>query len=160
MDIDAYAARVKAAFEAKGHEIDVAVVEAAEMEKALRHAATEVELDGLIAGGGDGTISTAAGIAWKSGLALGVIPAGTMNLLPARWVCRLMWMRCCRCWLKALSGRWISPRPMVGPSCISFRGSACAHGRTSKPHGLCLPPWQNPGEHPCRLRRDPQSARL
>ena len=80
MDIDAYAARVKAAFEAKGHEIDVAVVEAAEMEKALRHAATEVELDGLIAGGGDGTISTAAGIAWKSGLALGVIPAGTMNL--------------------------------------------------------------------------------
>ncbi len=80
MDIDAYAARVKAAFEAKGHEIDVAVVEAAEMERALRHAATEVELDGLIAGGGDGTISTAAGIAWKSGLALGVIPAGTMNL--------------------------------------------------------------------------------
>jgi diacylglycerol kinase family enzyme len=34
----------------------------------------------LIAGGGDGTISAAAGIAWKHGLVLGVVPAGTMNL--------------------------------------------------------------------------------
>ncbi len=42
-------------------------------------AATE-GVDGLIAGGGDGTISAAAAIAWQSGLVLGVIPAGTMNL--------------------------------------------------------------------------------
>jgi diacylglycerol kinase family enzyme len=34
----------------------------------------------VIAGGGDGTISAAAGIAFKSNKPLGVLPAGTMNL--------------------------------------------------------------------------------
>jgi diacylglycerol kinase family enzyme len=37
-------------------------------------------IDGIVAGGGDGTISAAASIAWRNGIALGVVPAGTMNL--------------------------------------------------------------------------------
>src|SRR5690606_5337770 len=34
----------------------------------------------IVAGGGDGTISAAATVAFESGKALGVLPAGTMNL--------------------------------------------------------------------------------
>jgi diacylglycerol kinase family enzyme len=34
----------------------------------------------MIAGGGDGTISAAASVAWKNGIPLGIVPAGTMNL--------------------------------------------------------------------------------
>ena len=34
----------------------------------------------MSAGGGDGTISCAGALAWKSGKLLGIIPAGTMNL--------------------------------------------------------------------------------
>ena len=34
----------------------------------------------LMAGGGDGTISAAADVAWKARVPLAVLPAGTMNL--------------------------------------------------------------------------------
>ncbi|EEF25462.1 bmru protein, putative [Ricinus communis] len=46
----------------------------------MERAARRDDIDGIVAGGGDGTISAAASIAWKNGVALGVIPAGTMNL--------------------------------------------------------------------------------
>src|SRR5690606_39913243 len=47
---------------------------------ALRKAATTDGVDAILAGGGDGTISTAAGIAYETGMPLAVLPAGTMNL--------------------------------------------------------------------------------
>jgi diacylglycerol kinase family enzyme len=46
----------------------------------MERAARRDDIDGIVAGGGDGTISAAASIAWKNGVALGVVPAGTMNL--------------------------------------------------------------------------------
>jgi diacylglycerol kinase family enzyme len=46
----------------------------------MERAAKRDDIDGIVAGGGDGTISAAASIAWKNGIALGVVPAGTMNL--------------------------------------------------------------------------------
>ncbi|MCX8999173.1 diacylglycerol kinase family lipid kinase [Rhizobiaceae bacterium BDR2-2] len=79
-DMEAFARRTADIFEAAGHEISVAVVSGEEIAPALRQAAETGGIDGIVAGGGDGTISTAAGIAWKSGLVLGVVPAGTMNL--------------------------------------------------------------------------------
>lgn len=79
-DMEAFAGRMRQAFAASGHEIAVAVVAGSEIENAMRVAAEKGGFDGLIAGGGDGTISTAAGIAWKYGLVLGIVPAGTMNL--------------------------------------------------------------------------------
>ncbi len=79
-DMDAYCARAVQAFHAAGHDFECRVVEGREVVDAMRRVADEQGVEGLIAGGGDGTISAAAGIAWKSGLALGVIPAGTMNL--------------------------------------------------------------------------------
>jgi diacylglycerol kinase family enzyme len=79
-DMQAYCESATRAFAAKGHELDCAVVAGDEIVKALETAAKAPGTDALVAGGGDGTISTAAGIAWKAELPLGVIPAGTMNL--------------------------------------------------------------------------------
>lgn len=79
-DMQAYCESATRAFAQKGHELVCAVVAGEEIVQTLEAASAEQGLDALLAGGGDGTISTAAGIAWKSGLPLGIIPAGTMNL--------------------------------------------------------------------------------
>lgn len=79
-DMDAYCAHALRAFEGAGHEIECHVVSGDKIIETMEKAASLSGVDGLIAGGGDGTISAAAGIAWKSGIALGVVPAGTMNL--------------------------------------------------------------------------------
>ncbi|MFN3505828.1 MAG: diacylglycerol/lipid kinase family protein [Allorhizobium sp.] len=79
-DMQAYCESATRAFAQKGHELVCTVVAGEEIVQTLEAASAEQGLDALLAGGGDGTISTAAGIAWKSGLPLGIIPAGTMNL--------------------------------------------------------------------------------
>ncbi|MCQ1850069.1 diacylglycerol/lipid kinase family protein [Neorhizobium galegae] len=79
-DMDAYCARAVETFKAAGHEIECHVVSGKDVVSTMEKAASTRGVEGLIAGGGDGTISAAAGIAWKSGIALGVVPAGTMNL--------------------------------------------------------------------------------
>ena len=79
-DMASYAKRAEQIFRDAGHEIECRAVEGREIVPALEAAAGEPGLEGLIAGGGDGTISAAAGIAWRAGLMLGVVPAGTMNL--------------------------------------------------------------------------------
>jgi diacylglycerol kinase family enzyme len=79
-DMDAYAKKAEQVFRDAGHEIECELVSGKDIVPALERAAEERDVDGLIAGGGDGTISAAAGIAWKTGLPLGVVPAGTMNL--------------------------------------------------------------------------------
>jgi diacylglycerol kinase family enzyme len=79
-DMQTYCETATRAFAAQGHELDCAVVAGDEIVYALEAATEEQGVDALLAGGGDGTISTAAAIAWKSGLPLGIIPAGTMNL--------------------------------------------------------------------------------
>lgn len=78
-DMDAYCEHAVHAFKAEGHEIECRVVAGDDVVDAMKQVANS-GVDGLIAGGGDGTISAAAGIAWKSGLVLGIVPAGTMNL--------------------------------------------------------------------------------
>ena len=79
-DMDAYCARADEIFRAAGHDISFDVVAGRDVVERLEASAREEGLDALIAGGGDGTISAAAGIAWKAGIPLGVVPAGTMNL--------------------------------------------------------------------------------
>ncbi len=79
-DMQTYCETAMRAFAAKGHELDCAVVAGDEITYALEAATEESGVEAIVAGGGDGTISAAAGMAWKSGLPLGVIPAGTMNL--------------------------------------------------------------------------------
>ncbi|SEL74028.1 diacylglycerol/lipid kinase family protein [Xaviernesmea oryzae] len=79
-DMDRYRAEMERIFGEAGHEIDIAVVAGDEIEAALARTSARDDLDAMIAGGGDGTISGAAALAWRNGMPLGVIPAGTMNL--------------------------------------------------------------------------------
>ncbi|WP_137132787.1 diacylglycerol kinase family protein [Rhizobium sp. FY34] len=79
-DMDAYCRKAEQVFRAEGHSIECRVVSGEDVVDAMEKVAVTQGVDGLIAGGGDGTISVAAGIAWRSGLALGIVPAGTMNL--------------------------------------------------------------------------------
>ncbi|MBD9371586.1 diacylglycerol kinase family lipid kinase [Rhizobium sp. ARZ01] len=79
-DMEAYVRYAETVFAAAGHHLDCDVVEGADIEMALRRCAGRTDLDAMLAGGGDGTISAAAGFAWESGISLGVVPAGTMNL--------------------------------------------------------------------------------
>ncbi|MBB4954440.1 diacylglycerol kinase family enzyme [Agrobacterium vitis] len=78
-DMDAYCQKAVQVFQSAGHDMTCVAVSGRELVAALNTAAGE-GYDALIAGGGDGTISTAAAIAWRTGLPLGVVPAGTMNL--------------------------------------------------------------------------------
>jgi diacylglycerol kinase family enzyme len=80
MDLDAFSELAGAIFKRHGHELECRTVGGAEVSKALEEAANTAGVDAILAGGGDGTISTAAGIAHASGVPLGVLPAGTMNL--------------------------------------------------------------------------------
>jgi len=71
---------VEGAFARAGAEVGGAIVSGPEIVEALEAAARNPDVDVLVAGGGDGTVSAAAGSAWRHGKALGVLPAGTMNL--------------------------------------------------------------------------------
>jgi len=80
MDMDAFCAQAKEVFAAHGHDLDCRVVAGKEMMAALEAAMTDPAADVVLAGGGDGTISTAADLAWRHQKPLAVLPAGTMNL--------------------------------------------------------------------------------
>lgn len=79
-DMQAYERRAEEVFREAGHDFDAIVFSGNEIVPAMERAARRDDIDGIVAGGGDGTISAAASIAWKNGVALGVVPAGTMNL--------------------------------------------------------------------------------
>jgi diacylglycerol kinase family enzyme len=80
IDLQAYALRATQVFRDAGHDFEAQIVGSDNVVAAMQHAARRDEVDGIVAGGGDGTVSAAAAVAWRSGIALGVIPAGTMNL--------------------------------------------------------------------------------
>jgi diacylglycerol kinase family enzyme len=80
VDMQAYATKAKQVFSDAGDDLEVIVCTGKEMPRTMERVARRDDIDAIIAGGGDGTISTAAGIAWKNQMPLGVIPAGTMNL--------------------------------------------------------------------------------
>lgn len=80
LDIGKFCAQAREIFARRGHELDCRPVSAREIITALEEAAMKGDGDVLMAGGGDGTVSAAADIAWKTGIALAVLPAGTMNL--------------------------------------------------------------------------------
>ena len=77
-DMDAFAATAVEVFAAHGHALEVRVVDGKNLIAELKRAASDGQM--LVAGGGDGTISAAASVAYEAGIPLGVLPAGTMNL--------------------------------------------------------------------------------
>lgn len=79
-DMNAYRIHAEKVFRDAGHDFECQVVSGKEIVPAMERAARRDDIEGIIAGGGDGTISAAASVAWKNKIALGVVPAGTMNL--------------------------------------------------------------------------------
>lgn len=79
-DMEAYCHHAREVFASAGHTLECVTVAGSEMPDALDKAAHRDDLDVMLAGGGDGTVSSAAAVAWKNGMPLGIIPAGTMNL--------------------------------------------------------------------------------
>ena len=77
-DMDAFAAKAVEVFAGHGHTLEPRIVDSRTLVSELTRAAGEAEM--LLAGGGDGTISAAAGVAYRAGIPLAVLPAGTMNL--------------------------------------------------------------------------------
>jgi diacylglycerol kinase family enzyme len=79
-DLEAFSAHVGQSFSAHGHEVRVEIAGRQELDHKLARAFGDSKSEGVIAAGGDGTISAAARLALDHGKLLGVIPAGTMNL--------------------------------------------------------------------------------
>lgn len=80
MDMDAFSAEAATILAGHGHVLEPRVVEGGDLIDELERAANDPRCDVLLAGGGDGTISTAAEICFRAGKPLAVLPAGTMNL--------------------------------------------------------------------------------
>ncbi len=78
--VEQLAREAEATFRAAGHQIAIDVVEPEDIEAALDKAVASAP-DILVAGGGDGTIRSAASRLLGSGIALGIIPLGTVNRL-------------------------------------------------------------------------------
>ncbi|RWA67201.1 diacylglycerol kinase family protein [Mesorhizobium sp.] len=79
-DIFAFADRLRQTLEAAGHSVQIDIVAGREISAALETAIAKPDIDVVIAGGGDGTISTAASLLMNKKKALAILPAGTMNL--------------------------------------------------------------------------------
>jgi diacylglycerol kinase family enzyme len=75
------AARIRAAFDASGVDADVRPTESEDIFEALKEAAAAPGLDAVVAGGGDGTLSCAAGHLAGTERPLGILPLGTLNHL-------------------------------------------------------------------------------
>jgi diacylglycerol kinase family enzyme len=70
------------AFEQHGRSAQIEFVTSADLHSAVERAvdsARRQNLDGVVIGGGDGSIRTAASVLAGSGVALGVLPLGTLN---------------------------------------------------------------------------------
>lgn len=80
MDVAGFAEDARRIFEEHGQTLECRLIADGELMAALRDAAADEDCEALLVGGGDGTISAAAAICYRTGKPLAVVPAGTMNL--------------------------------------------------------------------------------
>lgn len=80
LEADAAAADLAGIFRRHGHEVEVVITEGSGCVATLEQVFARNDNRAVVVGGGDGTISTAAALAARHDVALGVIPLGTMNL--------------------------------------------------------------------------------
>lgn len=78
-DIDALVDDIRTSFETAGKDIDVRLSDGGAIRETLDQAIKDDAVDTVIVGGGDGTVSLAAGLLLGTGKTLGVLPAGNMN---------------------------------------------------------------------------------
>jgi len=78
-DREAAAKRLDEIFSAAGRKVRIAVASGGHELQAAARRAVEEGCDILVAGGGDGTVNTVAGVAVERQIPLGVIPLGTLN---------------------------------------------------------------------------------
>jgi diacylglycerol kinase family enzyme len=79
---DALRAQLAAAFERCGVAAELVIATGPEMRPQLEQALAEARagrIDAVVVGGGDGSVSTAAGVLAGTGVPLGVLPVGTLN---------------------------------------------------------------------------------
>ncbi len=79
-DLELLSSAIRGEFQLHGHEIEVELVEGPEVGERIEAQARRRDLDVLMVGGGDGTVSSAAAAVAGSSIALAILPAGTMNL--------------------------------------------------------------------------------
>ncbi len=79
-DIEQFSTLIVESFEANDHSVDVRPVKGDDLIEALESAFEDDEVEAVIAGGGDGTVSAAGALALDAGKPLAILPAGTMNL--------------------------------------------------------------------------------
>jgi len=79
-DLAAFSDQLQQTLEAAGHSVRIDIVPGRDIADALEKAIARRNIDVVIAGGGDGTISTAASLLMNRKKALAILPAGTMNL--------------------------------------------------------------------------------
>lgn len=78
-DVDEIGRKLAEAMTARGHRASVVTPVGKEIGAALEAATADRQIDCIIVGGGDGSVSLAASLCWKHNKVLGVLPAGTMN---------------------------------------------------------------------------------
>ncbi|MEX6506265.1 diacylglycerol kinase family protein [Jiella sp. M17.18] len=79
-DLDWLSELLRDEFQVHGHEITVERCAGKGIVEAIRRHASRNDIDVLLVGGGDGTVSAAASALMGGSVALGILPAGTMNL--------------------------------------------------------------------------------
>lgn len=79
-DLERLSSRLRDTLRRGGHGCSIAIVDGSDIGRALGQAAAEEGVDVVMVGGGDGTVSAAAGLLRRSDKALAILPAGTMNL--------------------------------------------------------------------------------
>lgn len=80
MDLTAFQERSRQVLTTAGHSVEFRTVKGEKIVPALEEAAKGTGHDVILVGGGDGTVSAAAGLLAGSDKALAILPAGTMNL--------------------------------------------------------------------------------
>jgi diacylglycerol kinase family enzyme len=80
LDLAKFEQSLAKTFEDQGHDVKVAAVAGEDLVETLEKSLGDAGIESIVVGGGDGTVSTAAGMLMGTKKALGVLPAGTMNL--------------------------------------------------------------------------------